>query len=165
MIVIAEEMKLRKFESIVKSLNELLGRTCCMEGKPIALFLGEEGNDYYKIILNNSFNNVGLRCNGIVGQGQITIDKFIEGSEFCTLNCGDTKCNIKYPLIFWLLMALAVDKEKYTSSLSVVSDTAYLLGFSEAMLEDWTKAIRAVLLGEDIRSVTYKTDEASKVFY
>lgn len=163
-----EEMKMKKFETIVKKADEILGQTYNMQGSPIVLFLGDSGNDYYKVILQHSFSKRHWRCDTSNMEKQISVDKIINASKYCGRQCkiedGKGKCNIKYPLIYWLLMAVAVDEEKYNSSLSIVSDAAYILGYNDDMVEDWTNAVKATLLGEDITKIEYKTTDAKMIF-
>lgn len=162
-----EEMKLKKFETIVKNADELFQGTYeDLKSNPIELFLNADGNEYYKVILQNSYinkrwcgrKNSNLECS--------SVDKVIAASKYCNAQCkvGSRKCNIKYSLIYWLLMAIAVDDEKYNTSLSVVTDAAYILGYSEDMMEDWINAVKATLLGKKTSKIEYKTEDAQYVF-
>ena len=83
-----EEMKMKKFETIVKKMDELFeGTYADLQGHPIAMLLGEDGNKYYQIILQNSFTdrrwcsrkNSNMECNNI--------DKVIAASSYYKRQC------------------------------------------------------------------------------
>lgn len=73
-------------------------------------------------------------------------------------------CNVPNHLLFWLIFIVSVDNENYNENLSIVSDTAYLLGFDEAKLADWITAVKGVLEGKKLNEMKYQTEEAQSFF-
>lgn len=72
-----------------------------------------------------------------------------------------------YEMIFWWLVALALDEELYESQLDYVVDAADVFGFTEEMMDDFCEAAMYFLNGNDIRKdcdLQVQTAEAKKFF-
>lgn len=75
--------------------------------------------------------------------------------------------NTLYKLIFWWLVALALDNELYDKYLDYVVDASDIFGFTEDMISDWCNAVVYWLNGNDIDNncnLNFKSDEANKFF-
>ncbi len=53
----------------------------------------------------------------------------------------------EFRLVFWLLFMASVDNDIYNNEFSAIIDMAYCLGFDEAMIRDWCRAVEYVLSG------------------
>lgn len=72
-----------------------------------------------------------------------------------------------YKLIFWWLVALALDNELYDKYLDYVVDASDIFGFTEDMISDWCDAVVYWLNGNDIDNncnLHFKSKEANKFF-
>ena len=61
----------------------------------------------------------------------------------------------------------AIDDEFYNNEINMISDLAYLLGYTEAMMNDWIKAVKYLLDGNMLSCdmlLEFKTTEANKFF-
>lgn len=188
----SEEMKRKKFEILVKDIDEYLGRTGVSDSyrvigdmeenyeliSPLEFFIEKnEKNHWLTTIFNNTFIKRGVAFN-YVETGTCVELADIEKNNIMELvvrirkcnECPHTRynnsahCNIAYHLLFWLIFAISVDNENYNNNLSVVSDVAYVLNFDEAMLKDWITAVKGVLSGNKLSELEYKT-KVGKAFF
>lgn len=91
------------------------------------------------------------------------VNQLISEARLCA-KCQWTCCNLAGQLIFVSLLCLAIDNDLYNEKLEIVSDTAYLIGFNEEMIEDWIMAVKKFLLAEKIHYEEMKTEQAQKFF-
>lgn len=170
----SEEMKRKKFEILVKDIDEYLGRTKTYKDGdifPLDFFIEKSENNQWLIsILNNTFTHLErskqMDCS--------ILSFFIEKDNIMELvkwirdcdSCGGKgkNCHFASHLLFWLIFTMAVDNENYNNNLSVVSDVAFVLDFDEDMLKDWITAVKGVLSGKKLPELEYKT-EAGKAFF
>lgn len=105
----------------------------------------------------------------------------LKKDEFCacytlmsSLYSGKSRDKIGYEsykirggMIFWALLLAAIDESFYNNEISMVSDLAYMLDFTEDMMSDWVAAVKYLLDGnrfsENI-SLEFKTPEANLFF-
>lgn len=188
------EMKLKKFEMLIRDIDEYLGdsgivRDVCIEKdentsgnnsqknnedkikfSPIELFIeSNTKSEYLNIILKNSFRNlIGIGCFNLSNYVKQDVNLFIEEIRKCNKCRGFDKinpcCSVPKHLMFWLIFIVSVDNENYNENLSIVSDVAYLLGFDEERLADWVVAVKGVLEGKKLNEIEYKTEAAKEFF-
>ena len=72
--------------------------------------------------------------------------------------------NCSYYLVFWLILYVSVSNESFNNNLNVVADVAYILEFTEDMLEDWTYAVKCALAGKKFEEISLKTIQAQAFF-
>lgn len=73
----------------------------------------------------------------------------------------------KSSMIFWALVMTAIDDDFYNNEINMISDLAYLLGYTEDMMSDWVEAVKYLLDGNMFSSdmpLEFKTAEANKFF-
>lgn len=186
------EMKLKKFEMLIRDIDEYLGMTgiikdVCIEKdentsgnnsqknnedkimfSPIELFIeSNTKSEYLNIILKNSFRK-SCYCNigGFLLSYHVKqdVNLFIEKTRKCNKCSWGPRCSVPNHLMFWLIFIVSVDNENYNENLSIVSDVAYLLGFDEEKLADWVVAVKGVLEGKKLNEMEYKTEAAKKFF-
>ena len=191
----SDDMKIKKFEMLIRDIDEYLGRTgisgdrevsrMTEEGdeiieyvpiSPLEFLIENDGkSEYLNLIYKNSFRKRGV---GILGSDKCIwldqiekqdITKFIECIRKCN-GCANTyynkpeQCNVPNHLLFWLIFIVSVDNDNYNENLSIVSDTAYLLGFDEKKSQDWIVAAKGVLEGKKLKELKYQTKEAKTFF-
>lgn len=161
-----EEMKLVKFETMIKDLYSTVFRS----GKefvdkdrkkiqPVSILLGRESdNPFIKIINNKTISN--CICGSKPG---FDIMPLISDARECA-KCRWACCNSAGQLLFISLLCMAIDNDLYNEKLEIVSDAAYLMGFNEQMIEDWITAVKKFLLAEKIGYKEMKTEQAQKFF-
>lgn len=190
----SEDMKMKKFEMLVKDIDDYLGCTGIRTGlkeitkidenseektevvdiSPLEyIFDDEEKNEYINIIYRNTFKNKmrSVFCNRYYDLDLHEIDnkdiiEFIEKIRKCN-ECESSKiraCRVPNHLMFWLIFIVCVDNDNYNENLNVVSDMAYLLGFDEKKLSDWITAVKGVLSGKKLNEMRYQTEDAKKFF-
>ncbi len=184
----SEEMKMKKFEMLIRDIDEYLGVTSiCGEKRvskiseegekieekvpisPIEFFLDNGGkNEYINLIYKNSFHirtSSVYPCINLENIEKNDVTKVVELLRKCNTSCNEyTSCNVPNHLLFWLIFIVSVDNENYNENLSIVSDTAYLLGFDEAKLADWITAVKGVLKGKKLNEMKYQTKVAQSFF-
>lgn len=180
----SEEMKRKKFEMLVRDIDEYLGATGVpywrREGEgavisPVEFFIERnEENHWLATIFNNTFiKRFRIKfedceiLQGINEKNIIQLVACIRKCNECVCDWGGhnhAHCNIAYHLLFWLIFAMSVDDENYNNNLSVVSDVAFVLDFNEDMMKDWITAVKGVLSGKKLSELNYKT-EAGKGFF
>lgn len=186
------EMKLKKFEMLIRDIDEYLGSTGIIKDvyiekdentsgnnsqknedkilfSPIELFIeSNTKSEYLNIILKNSFRTYCGNCpwdfelSNYVKQD---VNLFIEQIRKCNKCYNEWQCcSVPMHLMFWLIFIVSVDNENYNENLSIVSDVAYLLGFDEERLADWVVAVKGVLEGKKLNEMEYKTESAKSFF-
>lgn len=71
-------------------------------------------------------------------------------------------------IIFWHLLALAVDDDLWRNNIANVTDWAYCLGFDTQMLQDWCQMVKYVLEGNKLGAYcryVVKTEQGKKYFH
>ena len=190
----SDDMKIKKFEMLIRDIDEYLGGTgvygarevsrMTEEGgeiieyvpiSPLEFLIDNDGkSEYLNLIYKNSFSKrsgTGFRtgCINLIKIEKQDITKFIECIRKCN-GCANTRynkpeqCNVPNHLLFWLIFFVSVDNDNYNENLSIVSDTAYLLGFDEKKLQDWIVAVKGVLEGKKLKELKYQTKEAKTFF-
>lgn len=186
----SDDMKIKKFEMLIRDIDEYLGGTgvygarevsrMTEEGgeiieyvpiSPLEFLIDNDGkSEYLNLIYKNSFSKRSgifsrTDCINLVKIEKQDITKFIECIRKCN-GCANTlyKCNVPNHLLFWLIFIVSVDNDNYNENLSIVSDTAYLLGFDEKKLQDWIVAVKGVLEGKKLKELKYQTKEAKTFF-
>lgn len=185
------EMKLKKFEMLIRDIDEYLGSTGIVKDvyiekdentsgnnsqknedkrkfSPIELFIeSNTKSEYLNIILKNSFRT-SCGCYGydfaLSKYVKQDVNLFIEKIRECNKCYHEYKCSVPMHLMFWLIFIVSVDNENYNENLSIVSDVAYLLGFDEERLADWVVAVKGVLEGKKLNEMEYKTESAKSFF-
>lgn len=74
---------------------------------------------------------------------------------------------IRGGMIFLALLLAAVNDDFYSNEINMVSDLAYMLGFSEDMMSDWIGAVKYLLDGNMFSKdmpIEFKTPEANLFF-
>lgn len=185
------EMKLKKFEMLIRDIDEYLGSTGIIKDvyiekdentsgnnsqknedkrkfSPIELFIeSNTKSEYLNIILKNSFRTscccpvCDFKLRNYVKQD---VNLFIEKIRKCNKCYDEYECSVPMHLMFWLIFIVSVDNENYNENLSIVSDVAYLLGFDEERLADWVVAVKGVLEGKKLNEMEYKTESAKSFF-
>lgn len=170
-----EEMKVLKFKTMVdeiyrktvKSINVYGVNKKYIEGAEILLG-NSDLNPYWKAICKQYSSHEGT-CNSKYGTRynppEATIEELIRGC-ICCRGCSSRwyNCDTSGRTIFFALMILAIDEKAYDEKLETVSDAAYIMGFNEAMIEDWITVVKKFLMAEKIDSKQLKTEEAKKFF-
>lgn len=70
-------------------------------------------------------------------------------------------------IIFLLLLTAAVNDDFYDNEINMISDLAYMLGFTEDMMFDWVAAVKYLLDGNRLSEnmpLEFKTPEANLFF-
>lgn len=158
-----------KFEILVDDLSEWLGGFIIGANCDITLnlleilFDVEKVNIYAKKIIEDSFiiNESRINNNNPNICYLISDVKILELKDIIKLY---RKNDVKFHFIFWSLFIIAVDENAYNEKLSDISDIAYMVNFTEEMLEDWITALRLILEGNDFKSYLYSSKEANKFF-
>ncbi len=74
---------------------------------------------------------------------------------------------IRGGMIFWALLIATIDESFYNNEINMISDLAYMLGFTEDMMSDWVAAVKYLLDGNRFSKtmpLEFKTPEANKFF-
>jgi len=74
---------------------------------------------------------------------------------------------IRGGMIFWALLIATIDESFYNNEINMISDLAYMLGFTEDMMSDWVAAVKYLLDGNrfsETMPLEFKTPEANKFF-
>lgn len=74
---------------------------------------------------------------------------------------------IRGGMIFWALLLAAVNDDFYSNEINMISDLAYMLGFTEDMMSDWVAAVKYLLdcnRFSETMPLEFKTPEANKFF-
>lgn len=158
------DMKVLKFKTIINDIYEKFGGS--------TKYIGESGTHPVKILLNvekeNPFINciVNLEAHHPCGEHfDSNMEGVIKTARACSSGCSSIMgCSVARQTVFFALMALAIDNDLYNEKIEIVSDAAYLMGFTEEMMEDWINAVKKVLLAERINSKTMKTEQARLFF-
>lgn len=177
-----DEMKALKFKSMIEDVAQKLGvsaETTNVKNIPgskrvtqVSLLLGDKANNVFSdIILNRKVSDRDCPMGytgGIIqydGGTQESIEELLS-SDYCSKTCSRkwSGCSRPGQTIFYALLALAVDNDLYDEKLEIVSDVAYLMGFNEDMMEDWTIAVKRFLLAKKLNSKNMKTEEARLFF-
>lgn len=157
-----------KFEILVDDLSEWLGKYLLSANgsalNPLKIIFDKDKvNIYAKKIINDSMitNNIwlgglGNKIESIKNTGSVGIKELVK-------ECRE-KSNLGFNIIFWSLFIIAVDENAYNEKLSDISDIAYMVNFTEEMLEDWITALRLILEGKDFKNYLYSSKEANKFF-
>ena len=160
----SDEMKVLKFKTIINDTYKKLGENTRYIGSygihPVKRLLNvEKENPFINCIVNLSAGNT---C-GVLSHSDI--EGVIEAARICSSRCSwEIGCSVPAQTIFFALIALAIDNDLYNEKIDIVSDAAYLMGFTEDMMEDWVTAVRKVLLAEKINSDEMKSEEARCFF-
>lgn len=167
----SEDMKIKKFEMLIRDVDEYLGRCPINNSKVLELFINRNPqNVWMESVFNNSFSDSGEVSGCLSGDYSDIINtndiiSFIEGMRWCKDECGfESHCNDGSHLMFWLIFMISIDSENYNNNLSVVSDTAFMLGFDEEKLSDWITAVKGVLAGKKLSELEYQTKEGTEFF-
>lgn len=183
-----EGIKEAKFKLMVQKTSMWLNNTKTVEyympfNFPLKNYDNYYKDSYLKVVFDKVFANpkIGKK----EGISVTEIDKAIN-----YLNKKDTWCNvfnyksedlfdgystdyvlykdyIQGSIIFWGLVMCAINKEFYDNEINMISDLAYLLGYTEDMVSDWVVAVKYFLDGNTFSSnmpVELKTAEANKFF-
>lgn len=165
----SEEMKLIKFESIIKEIWESLFDTRYDEYKKdennaLKLLLGENSNNNYGEIVLNSFANRKHK--------NIECDYNWKESDLKESICKCKKCRyvassclISSDLIFFSLLFIAVDNDSYNKKINIISDFAYLMGFNIEMINECIYVVKAILEDEKIDYERLKTPTGIELFW
>lgn len=166
--ITVEEMKLVKFKTMVNGLWKQFGqyRSNYERKNPLEILIGSKlNNEYAQIILDNSFSNsIASVCCIHYDLSEKSLDKLIDVAKDCNGCRGQKVCKLNYQIIFFSLLALAVDNELYNEKVNVISDFAYLVGFDSAMMKDWTNVVKKVLMAESLNLDELETDKAKEYF-
>ena len=161
-----EEMKLVKFETMINDLYRVVfDQTKGFRDKndkiiqPAIILLGQESDNSFIKIVNKTTGQC-ARCSST---HDMDVNWLISEARGCA-KCRWTCCNLAGQLIFVSLLCLAIDNDLYNEKLEIVSDTAYLIGFNEEMIEDWIMAVKKFLLAEKIHYEEMKTEQARRFF-
>lgn len=169
----SEDMKIKKFEILVRDIDKYLGGTCLYriiededEEHVFNFFFDRNKNNPW---IEGLFNNTFTEGRPLLCDARSRIEKDnIMGLVSRIRNCNSCRynggCNSSYHLMFWLIFMVSVDNDNFNNNLSLVADMAYLLYFSEDMLEDWITAVKGVLSGKSLKELSYKT-EVGKAFF
>ena len=162
----SEEMKLIKFESIIKEIWEQLIYFAVMgdykkdENNALKLLLGENSNNNYGEIVLNSFVNrrrYFVICN--YNWKESDLKELICKCKKCKYGIGKhATCYIPTDLMFFSLLFIAVDNDSYNEKINIISDFAYLMGFNIEMINDWIYVAKAILEDEKVDFGRIKTD-------
>lgn len=154
------------------------------------LWLYESTNEYIHVILNeldpNEYYEFGVlydlpKFNSLIDLITCTFSKKIYIKTLNELPINYFRSDIEsyfdktniikdykvYKLIFWWLVALALDNDLYDKYLDYVVDAADIFGFTEDMMSDWCDAVIYWLNGNDIdynSDLTFKSVEADMFF-
>lgn len=160
-----EEMKIVKFKTMIDELYEKLGNTHGFKNngkyvQPVKVLLDTEKEDpFVNIIINKDKRNFCI-C---LDDG--SMKRLIELSNDCSRCNGiGAPCSVAGQSIFFALIAMAINDDLYNEKLEIVSDAAYLMGFTEAMMEDWITGVKKFLLAEKIKVADMKTEEGKQFF-
>lgn len=167
-----EEMKVVKFERLIKELEDKLCVKMCFcnsENEAVrseSILVGNESvNPYVKALFEYEGRTSGLgyygSCEAKISN---TIDQLLDCAKRCNLCSNGTRCNVSFRTIFFSLLILAIDNDLYNEKLEIVSDAAYLMGFDEEMIEDWIYAVKKFLLVETIELEQMKTEKGRSFF-
>lgn len=165
----SEDMKIKKFEMLIRDIDEYLGRCPINNSKVLEVFINRNPqNVWMESVFNNSFSDSGESSGCQSGDYSDIINtndiiSFIESMRWCDCGFG-YHCNKGSHLMFWLIFMISIDSENYNNNLSVVSDTAFMLGFDEEKLSDWIKAVKGVLAGKKLSELEYQTEAGKKFF-
>mgnify|MGYP004638636861 CR=1 FL=1 len=183
----SDDMKMKKFEMLIRDIDEYLGGTgiygkrkvsrMTEEGdeiteyvpiSPLEFLIDNDGkSEYLNLIYKNSFSKrYGRNCIDLAEIEKQDITTFIARIRKCNGCFYDASRRTSVPnhLLFWLIFIVSVDNDNYNENLSIVSDTAYLLGFDEKKLQDWIVAVKGVLEGKKLKELKYQTEEAKTFF-
>ena len=165
----SDNMKVVKFETIIKDLWTKLGgcRQNSQGNNPLKILLGDMNNKYAQIVIENSFDTKRSTLNCYYNLYEDNVIKLIEDCRLCNSkrpNGCSAKCNLSNQIVFFGLIALAIDNDSYNEKLSVITDFAYLLDFNENTIADWVFGVKAVLMAERIDITQMNTDRAIEFF-
>ncbi len=83
-------------------------------------------------------------------------------------NCTEVETyKLRGGIIFLLLLTTAVNDDFYDNEINMISDLAYMLGFTEDMMFDWVAAVKYLLDGNRFSEnmpLEFKTPEANLFF-
>lgn len=173
----SEDMKIKKFEMLIRDIDEYLGNNPMNFSKVLELFINRNPQNVW---MESVFNNFGGRvfffkssyctlrkCVDSINNSINTnnIISFMKYMRRCNDACGfGCNCNQGSYLMFWLIFMISIDSENYNNNLNVVSDTAFMLGFDEEKLSDWITAVKGVLAGKKLSELEYQTKAGKKFF-
>lgn len=166
-----EEMKLVKFERMIKELDKKLDMSIGFKNnvgnfvRSESFLLGNESSNPYVKVLQHLIPDSYMMTScqsGYISSVDMLLDKAKKCNE-CGASCADFG-RISFHTIFFSLLALAIDHDLYNEKLEIISDAAYLMGFNEEMMEDWVYAVKKFLLAEPIETDQMRT-ELGKGFF
>lgn len=169
-----KDIKNIKFEILVDDIAEWLGKVTLvynykmMVSLTVLVFDIDKANIYAKKIL---FDSMTPNYNDF--EEDFVVDKLINMIKIENESVEPgikelikiyKKNELRFNFIFWSLFIIAVDENAYNEKLSDISDIAYMLNFTEEMLEDWITALRLILEGKGFKNYLYLSKEANKFF-
>lgn len=154
-----EDMKVVKFEIMLKCMQKYL--------------MGDARKGLLNIIIinNNEYENIYLSsvCDTLSHKRKDIWRACDDGEDLGKLKCRVAEltdnpyiprlygfigncvqiCNYQLidNIVFWNLFILSLDEKIYENEIAKVVDLAYCLGFNEAMMRDWCRAVEYVLAG------------------
>lgn len=156
-------MKLMKFETMIGELAEKFavnnGYTIQYLNPFNDLYGNEWKNEYAKIIVENVYKIITVHDEYIDCRDLTMLMKTRDREDFY-VNGAD----VQFQIVFFGLMILAIDNDSYNEKLSILTDFAYMSGFSEDMMNDWVAAVKAVLSVEKIDINKMKSEQAKDFF-
>lgn len=172
----SEEMKLVKFETIIKELWEKLEYSVYIKKinqNPLIILFGDKfKNEYVQIVINNTFTKKDnlistMRYVGLYNDGIKDIDdirSLIEQSNKDIEDHGYAFGNISAQVVFFGLIILAIDNDMYNEKLNVLIDFAFLTKFNVQMINDWIYVVKKILMAEPVLKDEIETSEGKKFF-
>ena len=168
----AEDMKLKKFTAMVQNTDRHLA------GRSGSVFMFGGANAKYKTYFVPQFKRYNSDSfiaimEGIFNPGKSgPLEKLDELGLVQVYRDAKSKPSEKgfnefYRLIFWLLFGAAINDEIYNGEISNIVDLAYCLGFDEALMRDWCKAVAYILDGGQFAencSLQLETPEGNAFF-
>lgn len=164
-----QEMKAVIFKKNIydlwKNIGEVKANT--LEKNPMQILLGDKSNNkFVQVILDASFSKELVEpfdCEDIVCSSLENIEDVIEECKACSA-CAFYSCSLSGQMIFFSLLAAAMEKDMYEDRIELIADFAALIGFNTMMMEDWLYAAKTVLMGRKISLEGIKTDEGKNFF-
>lgn len=170
-----DESRILKFKNTIHKLNMGMDFTSReLDYNPLLYIVDSTNKNPYltciweamTTVSSNSFISSMNEAIGVKRVGRILGDKVEEAAKFVKvfLKYRNSNYNVEY-FIFWALMAAAVDETVYREKLSVISDFAFVFGFTDEMMADWVHAVKSVLTkGNFGDEQEYITEEGRSVF-
>lgn len=171
------EMKLVKFKYSVKKATQYFSRCDSYYYMPFNLPLKNYDEYYKNLFLAVVFDTIFFKpIKG--GKSGPSIEEWDEALKLLNYdsqllpNCNNSNTQAylyewKGSIIFWALVMASIDDEFYNNEINMISDLAYLLGYTEDMMLDWLSAVKYFLNGKIFNmniQLEFKTAEANKFF-